>query len=193
MTDTPTPPESLRKLSHKQRVFIDEYLKCWNATEAARRAGYSEKTARQIGQQNLSKLDIKAEIDARLTEIHMSADEALDLLAQHARGDVAEFMDLSAVGWNISLMDKDPLTGEIVKKPNTRLIKKLKQKVTTINEKGGDEREIIETEIELYDAQAALDKVLRVAGKYKDPGTPENPFTLNAVVYIPDNKRDKDA
>ena len=45
----------------KQQRFIDEYPKDLNATEAAKRAGYSAKTARSIGQENLTKPDIAAE------------------------------------------------------------------------------------------------------------------------------------
>lgn len=49
----------------KQQRFIEEYPKDCNATQAAIRAGYSEKTARQIGQQLLSKLDIWNEINKK--------------------------------------------------------------------------------------------------------------------------------
>ncbi len=80
-------------LTDKQRVFIDEYLKTYNATQAAINAGYSEKTARQIGSQNLSKVDIKAEIDARLAEITMSANEVLVRLTQAARLNVDDLYD----------------------------------------------------------------------------------------------------
>lgn len=48
----------MAKLTNKQKRFCEEYVVDWNATRAAIAAGYSEKTARQIGQQNLSKLDI---------------------------------------------------------------------------------------------------------------------------------------
>ena len=151
-------------LTNKQRVFVNEYLRCWNATEAALRAGYSSRSARQIGQQNLSKHDISAEIQSRLQEIHMSADEALALLADHARGDIGEFMDVSQMGFNLQLLDEEG------NRKNTRVIKKIKQKTTTfIAKKESDEdREVHEIELELYDAQAAIDKVLRVSGKYKD-------------------------
>ncbi|MFA6174729.1 MAG: terminase small subunit [Kiritimatiellales bacterium] len=151
-------------LTNKQRVFVEEYLRTWNATEAALRAGYSEKTARAIGAENLTKPDISEEIQARLAEIHMTTDEALALLADHARGDIGEFMDVSRAGFNLELLDENG------NRKNTRVIKKIKQKTTTfIAKKESDEdREVHEIEIELYDAQAAIDKVLRVAGKYKD-------------------------
>jgi len=46
-------------LTNKQRLFVAAYLDCLNATEAARRAGYSAKTAYSIGWENLKKPEIK--------------------------------------------------------------------------------------------------------------------------------------
>ena len=50
------------KLTPKQNRFVEEYLIDLNATRSAGRAGYSEKTARQIGSENLSKLAIQEAI-----------------------------------------------------------------------------------------------------------------------------------
>jgi len=44
-----------RKLTAKQERFVEEYLVDFNATQAAVRSGYSKKTARVIGQENLLK------------------------------------------------------------------------------------------------------------------------------------------
>lgn len=57
-----------RKLTAKQARFVDEYLVDLNATQAAVRAGYSERTARQIGTENLSKPSIAAAILERQEE-----------------------------------------------------------------------------------------------------------------------------
>ena len=57
-----------KKLTAKQQRFCDEYLIDLNATQAAIRAGYSEKTARVIGQENLLKPAIKEYIDQRMAE-----------------------------------------------------------------------------------------------------------------------------
>ena len=57
------------RLTPKQKAFADEYLKCGNATEAARRAGYSSKTARVIGQENLQKPAISVYIAERQKQI----------------------------------------------------------------------------------------------------------------------------
>lgn len=58
-----------KKLTVKQQKFADEYIISGNATDAAIKAGYSKRTARSIGQENLTKPDIKKYIDDRLEEI----------------------------------------------------------------------------------------------------------------------------
>lgn len=55
---------SNKTLTAKQARFVSEYLIDSNATQAAIRAGYSEKTAAVIGAQNLIKLNIAAAIKA---------------------------------------------------------------------------------------------------------------------------------
>ncbi len=55
------------KLTDKQELFCKEYLVDLNATKAAARAGYSEKTSQQVGSQNLSKLVVANRI-AQLQE-----------------------------------------------------------------------------------------------------------------------------
>lgn len=64
-------------LSNKRRAFVEEYLKCWNATEAARRAGYSERTADRQGSYLLSLVEIQAYVQRRIREKAMGADEVL--------------------------------------------------------------------------------------------------------------------
>jgi hypothetical protein len=157
MTDEP------KALTRKQQVFVDEYLKTWNAAEAARRAGYSERSAYSQGWENLRKPEIKALIDARLDEVHMSADEALKLTADIARGDMAELMDATSVGFNLDM-------AQAKEKGLTKLIKKVKQKTTIFiaKKESEEDREITELEIELYSALDAIRDVLKVHGKFTD-------------------------
>ena len=54
------------RMNDRQKAFADYYIECGNATEAARRAGYSEKTARQMGAENLSKPYILEYIQSRI-------------------------------------------------------------------------------------------------------------------------------
>lgn len=53
---------SKKKLTTKQKIFVLEYIKDFNATRAAKAAGYSEKTAKQIGSENLTKPVVQQEI-----------------------------------------------------------------------------------------------------------------------------------
>ena len=57
-----------KKMTKKQMRFCDEYLIDLNATQAAIRAGYSKKTARQIATENLVKPYIKEYIQKRMDE-----------------------------------------------------------------------------------------------------------------------------
>lgn len=70
------------KLTPKQQAFCDYYIASGNATEAAIKAGYSEKTARSVGSENLTKPDIKGYIQVQSQQRHneriASADEILE-------------------------------------------------------------------------------------------------------------------
>ena len=50
-------------LTDKQRRFCEEYVVDWNATQAAIRAGYSEKTAKETGYENLTKPHVESYIN----------------------------------------------------------------------------------------------------------------------------------
>lgn len=81
-------------MNARQRRFCDEYLIDCNATQAAIRAGYSAKTAKQIGQENLTKPDLKAYIEAELDRLHTEktadAQEVLEYLTAVMRGQHTE-------------------------------------------------------------------------------------------------------
>lgn len=126
-------------LTTKQKVFVEQYLQCWNATEAARRAGYSERSIRTIASENLAKPNIKLEIDTRIAELKMSADEILLRLADQARGDIGDFADIE---------DGTDLANH----PLSRIVKKYKKRI--YHPKDTDSYD--EIELELYDAHASL-------------------------------------
>lgn len=128
----------------KQRAFIDEYFKNgFNATRAAIAAGYSEKTARQMGAENLSKPVIREAIDARLAEETINANEALQRLSDHATGSMAAFVNEAGY---IDL-DAARAAGKM------HLINSYKHIATD-----GQER----VEVKLYDAQSALKEIIRL-------------------------------
>ena len=77
----------------KQRIFVDEYLKTWNAADSARKAGYSERSIYEIASNLLTNVNIRAEIDKRLALSRMSSDEVLQEFSDIARGDMRDFID----------------------------------------------------------------------------------------------------
>lgn len=81
-------------MTPKQQKFCDEYLISGNATDAAIKAGYSPKTAKQIATENLSKPNVKAYIDGQLAQLHSSkiadAEEVLRYLTSVMRGEHTE-------------------------------------------------------------------------------------------------------
>jgi phage terminase small subunit len=84
-------------LSYKQQAFVDYYLaNGHNATKAAEAAGYA--APGQAGHKLLKKGEIRTEITARTATRAMSADEALQRLADRARVSIADFFDVDDDG-----------------------------------------------------------------------------------------------
>ena len=88
------------KLTKKQKDFCEYYLQTGNAAEAARKAGYSAKTARVIGPENLSKPDVLEYIESRRAEMdkRLIADtnEVLKFYSSVMRGEVKDQFGLEA-------------------------------------------------------------------------------------------------
>ncbi|WP_175863680.1 terminase small subunit [Burkholderia cepacia] len=87
----------MKKLTAKQQRFVDEYLVDLNASAAARRAGYSEKTARVIADENLTKPDIQAAIAAamkiRSERTKVTSDRVLQRMVEIDDMDVLDIMN----------------------------------------------------------------------------------------------------
>ena len=88
------------KLTKKQKDFCEYYLQTGNATEAARKAGYSQNSAKSIGQQNLTKLAISEYIESRREEMDKrliaDTDEVLKFYSSVMRGEVKDQFGLEA-------------------------------------------------------------------------------------------------
>jgi len=82
----------MAKLTAKQSTFVKEYLIDLNATQAAIRAGYSEKTAYSIGQENLTKPDIQKAIQKAMNERSERTEITQDMVLQEL-GKIA-FLDI---------------------------------------------------------------------------------------------------
>ena len=102
-------------LTPKQKAFADAYIECGNQTEAARRAGYSEKAARQIGGENMTKPAVSAYIKSRMDELEArhvaTADEVMRFYSAVMRGEVKDQFGLDA-----SLQDRLNAGKELMKR-----------------------------------------------------------------------------
>lgn len=91
----------MARMTDKQQRFCDEYLIDLNATQAAVRAGYSEKTARVIGQENLTKPAIKEYIEKRMAEkedaLIAKQDEVMKYLTSVMRRELCEHVVVTLV------------------------------------------------------------------------------------------------
>jgi phage terminase small subunit len=130
-------------LSPKRRVFVEEYLKCWNATEAARRAQYKHPNVKGPELVKIGKIaDV---IEQRLKEVQMSTDETLARITEIARVEYSPYIQRDGTIDLSALVDDD----------KAHLIKGIKET------KYGKE-------ITFYDGQKALTDMGRRHGLFKD-------------------------
>ena len=87
-------------LTLKQKAFADYYIETGNATEDARRAGYSKKYANTNAPKLLQNTTISAYIKTRLAEIDAgriaTADEVMKFYTSVMRGEVKDQFGLEA-------------------------------------------------------------------------------------------------
>lgn len=166
-----------KKLTDKQERFCLEYVIDFNATQAAIRSGYSEKTAQMISSENLSKPIIQEriqELKAKAVEkIDITHSDLLQELKNWAYSDITETMELSA-------SQVKELPDEI-----RRLITKYKRTTKTIGES------ITEDVIELHfvSKEKAIELMAKHIGFFEKDNEQkkENGIT---IFQLPDNKRD---
>jgi hypothetical protein len=126
--------EKPKKLSYKRQRFVEAYLKTWNATKAAAAANYAHPM--QQGSRLLSFVEVQAEIQSRLKELALSADEVLTRLSEQAIANVADFFKYNEDGTVCGVDTK-------ILRERGHLVKKVKVDPDKI-------------ELELYDGQNAL-------------------------------------
>lgn len=164
-------------MNRKHEQFINEYLQCWNATQAYLKVypKSSYGAARRDASRLLTNADIAQEVQRRIDENAMSSNEVLARLAEHARGDIDDY--LSADGFF------DIQAARRAKR--TRLIRKYKTKSTTVVI-DDTERTTVEVEFEMYDAQSALNLLGRhhklFVDKSEVTGANDGPLQISASV-----------
>lgn len=133
-------------LTNKQKVFVEKYLECWNATEAARQAGYA--LPYRSGYENLIKPHVQEHIQQRLLGHMMDADEAMTRLSEQGRGDIAAFLNCIGEDGQLDL-------SKVRESGKTHLIKSISW--TRYGPR-----------LELYDAQKALELIGKAHGTFKE-------------------------
>lgn len=175
-----------RKLTTKQKVFCDEYIKSGNAKEAAIKAGYSPKTAKSIGQENLTKPDLKAYIDAKMAEIesHKIADakEVLEFYTKVLRDEVVEEVPMSTADDVVvikkkpSFKDKITASKEIMKRyPLVDPIEKQKLKKLIADTRISEAKATVAERLGNENTEQLDDLINKLVGEEKKDGTRSDP------------------
>lgn len=149
-------------LTPKQETFVAEYLIDLNATQAAIRAGYSARTARKIGQENLTKPDIQKAIQeamaARSKRTEITADRVLEEYAKIGFADIKDYLSFRTERAVVDYEDEKPVFGyqDIIElKPSDEI-------------EGAAVAEVKQTrygiEFKLHDKKGALDSISRHLG-----------------------------
>lgn len=162
------------QLTRKQRVFIERYLECWNATRAAADAGYG--TPGPSGARLLAHPLVSAAISERMEELSLSSVEVIRRLTEQATVNPSDFY----------VYDTDPATGRLVM--TGVAWEEFRRRGHLVKELNFDRRG--NPILKFHDAQAALEKIGKWLGLFVD--RVENTQNVNQTevrVYIPDNGR----
>lgn len=140
-------------LTPKQERFVEEYLVDLNATQAATRAGYSEKTARAIGSENLSKPDVQVAIQEAVAErskrTEITADRVLQELARIGFADIRELFE-----WDkerAAFVPSRDLTED-----QAAAVAEIQSETTTYWDKEGGSETRVKLKLKTYDKLRAL-------------------------------------
>lgn len=153
-----------KKLTDKQLRFVEEYLVDLNATKAAIRAGYSQKTANEQGARLLVNVSIQEAIaqaqEARSIRTEITQDSVLEELAKIGFANMKNYMGVSSDG--DPFMDLSALTEAQAAAMSEVTIEDFK------DGRGEDARDVRRIRFKLYDKRAALVDIGRHLGMFKD-------------------------
>lgn len=170
------------ELTEKQKIFCREYIYDWNATRAAKVAGYSEDTARQIGSENLSKPDIQAYITEIQKDLEKTAGiSRLRIVTEH----------LNIINTSIAHLHNTWLTRkefEELTEDQKSAIQEISTKSTTEKDAFGNPVSHEYIKIKLYDRQKSMDALNRMLG-YDAPEKIEVSGGIKSYRIVPASAR----
>lgn len=162
-----------KQLTDKQKVFVSEYVKDFNATQSAIRAGYSESTAGSIGGENLQKPEIKREINLLLSEIiSNNKDTAVKVIRECHKIAFAKMTDFV-----------DYTDSELTLKSSEEVDSSALESIsfdTTYSGSGEYTNTTTKKKIKLHDKLKALEILSKYTGLYKD--TPD--LNVTNIIYM---------
>ena len=130
-------------MNHKRKIFISEYARSGNATEAAKKAGYSERTSYSTGQRLLKNAEIVKEIskiqNEALENAGMSIADVVNLVKGIATGGKSETVRLRAMDMLLKYLGAYNDDMKLILKMNDIEIGKLADKVIDKLNNGNDE------------------------------------------------------
>jgi phage terminase small subunit len=167
-------------LNVRQRLFVSEYLKDQNATQAYIRAGYAAKAAGVCGPQLLGNPSIRAAIDdaldAREARTLITADRVLRELGLLAFSDVSHY-EIDDAG-HVALTAGAP-------KAAMRAVSSIKRKRRTFTDKDGMQTSEVEVELKLWDKPNPLKLAGQHVGLFRDkPDKEDGPPVINVYTGI---------
>jgi phage terminase small subunit len=161
-------------LTAKQQAFADHYILSRNGTESALKAGYDGglDSLAVIASENLRKVNIQAYIAQRLRRLKMSSDEVLQRLSEQARSDIGELLNDDG-SFDIA---------EARRKKLSHLVKKVRTKTVRRKAPGSDDEiEEVTHELELYNAQTALELVGKANGIFADRSAGDTTINIGTL------------
>ena len=118
-------------MTEKQKRFCDEYMIDLNATQAAIRAGYSQKTAYSIGVENLKKPELKEYIEGHIEKAHNKAiidrQERMTILSDIAKNEEEKAASRISAIDTLNKMDGEYITKLEVSKSIDDTVKEMEE------------------------------------------------------------------
>lgn len=147
-----------KELTDKQKIFCREYIYDWNATRAAKVAGYSEQTAYAIGAENLRKPQIQAYIKDIQEDLEKTAGiSRLRIVQEHLK-----IINTSIGHLHLTWLTRKEF--DLLTDDQKAAIQEISTKTTTEKDANGDPVDHEYIKIKLYDRQKSMDALTQLFG-----------------------------
>ncbi len=193
--------KELKPLSKKHQRVQDEYLVCFNQTRAymAVYTSVEYDSAKTASARLFANDNFSAHLQARLSEAHMNADEALARETEIGRTGVGFFFKI-VDEWMFNplpeyeILDERSVLDDTKDPPEKTVSYRVRHAVLDMDKVVDPQyRHLIKSfsnsrrsglRIELYDAQEVHNNVLKMAGKFKNPGTEDEPLNVRVIEVV---------